>query len=158
MTAHGWAPPGQGTLLVSDSEREQVASLLRQHWLAGRLSLEELDARLGAALSARNDGELFATLQGLPVSWGPPARPLPPPQSDGAAVTSLVLGVMGLTLLFISFGLLSIVTLPLSATAWGLGRSARQRGQGRAQAGEVLGIIGTILSALLLAGCAAVVL
>ena len=51
----------------------------------------------------------------------------------------------------------------MSATAWGLGRSARRSSQGgepwrsSAQAGEVLGIIGTVLSSVLLAGCAVVI-
>jgi hypothetical protein len=76
-----------------------------------------------------------------------------------------VLGVVGLTLLLISFGLLSFLTLPVSATGWALGRSARRdadrRGlprPGPAQPGEVLSIVGTVLSAVVVAGCAAVVL
>ena len=80
-------------------------------------------------------------------------------------MASLVLGIVGLSLLFISFGLLSFLTLPLSATGWGLGRSARRDADARgvprpgpAQAGEVLGMVGTVLSAVALAGCAAVVL
>jgi hypothetical protein len=74
-------------------------------------------------------------------------------------VVSLVLGILSICLLCLSFGLLFVLTLPLSVTAWALGRGARRSGapgnRGTARAGEVLGIVGTALSALLLAGCAA---
>ena len=147
-------------MLVSDVERERVAVLLREHWLAGRLGLPEFEARTAAALAARaalDDRELFSTLQGLPMWSGQPA-PAPAVQSDGGAVAALVLGLVGLILFVVSFGLLALVTVPISATAWGLGRSARRRGSGsRARAGEVLGIIGTVLGVVVLAGCAALV-
>jgi hypothetical protein len=139
-----------------------VAALLREHWLAGRLSTEELEARMGAALAARDDHQLFTALAGLPMGGGAPA-PAAGPQRDGSATASLVLGIISLAALFVSFGLLTILTLPMSATAWGLGRSARRSSQGgeswrsSAQAGEVLGIVGTVLSSVLLAGCAAVI-
>ncbi len=74
-----------------------------------------------------------------------------------------MLGVIGLATLLLSFGFYSILALPLSATAWGLGRSARRSSHGgeswrsSAQAGEVLGIVGTALSFIFLAGCAAVI-
>ena len=52
--------------------------------------------------------------------------------------------------------------LPLSATAWGLGRSARRRpgsrARGPATAGMVLGLLGTVLGVLFLAGWAAIFL
>jgi hypothetical protein len=61
----------------------------------------------------------------------------------------------------VSFGLFFMLTLPLAVTAWALGREARRsdhpRSQGMARTGEVLGIAGTALSALMLAGCAALI-
>jgi hypothetical protein len=138
-----------------------VAGLLRGHWLAGRISDEELDGRLGAALAARDDRQLFTAVNGLPFSSSAPAPALA--QSNGSATASLVLGIVGLCVLLLSFGFFSVLTLPISATAWGLGRSARRSATGSeswrssARAGEVMGIVGTSLSFLLMAGCAAVI-
>jgi hypothetical protein len=162
----GWAPPAQAAYLVADVDRERVASLLREHWVAGRLSVEEFEQRLSGAMTARDQAELSGTLAGLPApAFPPPAgRPAPAQAQSPNAIASLVLGVVGLFLLLMSFGLLSFVTLPLSAVGWGLGRSARRdadrRGvprPGPAVPGEVLCIIGTVLSAVVVAGCAAIV-
>ena len=52
---------------ASDAERERVAASLREHCAAGRLTLEELSARLDEAYRARTGGELEAALRELPV-------------------------------------------------------------------------------------------
>jgi hypothetical protein len=143
-------------LLASDKEREYTVGLLRRHWLAGRLTAEEFEQRVSEAVRARFVADLWHALRFLPVDAPPgPSRPA----GGGLAVASLVVGLFALLLLTVSFGLLFAVTLPLAVTAWALGREAR-RSHGRggvARAGEVLGIVGTALSALLLAGCAALV-
>jgi hypothetical protein len=51
---------------VSDAEREQAVLALREHLLAGRLTLEEFTDRVGAALGARVHGELARAHAGLP--------------------------------------------------------------------------------------------
>jgi len=51
---------------VSDADREQVAERLREHYAAGRLSSDELDERLSAALSAKTFGDLRAVMADLP--------------------------------------------------------------------------------------------
>jgi hypothetical protein len=51
---------------VSDSDREQVAERLREHFAAGRLTSEELDERVDAALNAKTVGELRAVMADLP--------------------------------------------------------------------------------------------
>jgi hypothetical protein len=61
--AHG-RPAGGGT--ASDSDREEVVTELRQHGAAGRLEVEELEQRVGAAYSARTNGELVRLLEDLP--------------------------------------------------------------------------------------------
>jgi len=143
-----------------------VAAQLREHWVVGRLTLEDLEERLAGVLAATDQAQLSATLAGLPApALASLPQPAPASPSSASAVASLVLGVVGLSLLFVSFGLLSFLTLPISATGWGLGRSARRdadkRGLPRpsqAQPGEVLGILGTVLSCVVLAGCAAIAL
>ncbi|NUR61554.1 MAG: DUF1707 domain-containing protein [Catenulispora sp.] len=52
---------------VSPEEREAAAERIRVAAGEGRLSLEELEARLEAALSARTYGELDALVDDLPV-------------------------------------------------------------------------------------------
>jgi hypothetical protein len=55
--------------LVSGGERESAAAQLRRHYLAGRLSLEELDGRLQVAVVARTRGDLQRALRELPPRW-----------------------------------------------------------------------------------------
>ena len=78
-------------------------------------------------------------------------------------MVALVLGVVGGSLLLASFGLLFVVSLPLSAAAWVVGHRAR-RGvprsashYGMAVAGQTLGAVGTVVGCLALAGCVAIV-
>src|SRR5258708_38454923 len=81
---------------VSDSDRERAAGQLRDHYAEGRLTREELDERVTAALNARTAGDLRRVMADLPE---PPsvlqqARSMPP-----AAVPRPVLGRRGPLLL-----------------------------------------------------------
>jgi hypothetical protein len=58
------APAGR----VGDAERDHVVALLQEHCADGRLALDELSERVGAALAARTRGELERTLADLPSS------------------------------------------------------------------------------------------
>jgi hypothetical protein len=51
---------------VGDAEREQAVVLLREHLLAGRLTLEEFTARVEAALGARVGADLARVQADLP--------------------------------------------------------------------------------------------
>ncbi len=51
---------------VSDADRERVTARLREHFAEGRLSQEELDERLSAALSAKTAGDLRRVMADLP--------------------------------------------------------------------------------------------
>jgi hypothetical protein len=53
-------------LRVSDRERDEAVTLLRDHAADGRLSPEELDERVERALSARTGSELDALVADLP--------------------------------------------------------------------------------------------
>ena len=53
-------------LRVSDQQREQAADALRDHFAAGRLTEDELNERLDAALEAKTEPELDALLADLP--------------------------------------------------------------------------------------------
>jgi hypothetical protein len=53
-------------LRVSDQQREQAAEAIRDHFAAGRLSDDELNERVQAALRAQTEPELRALLADLP--------------------------------------------------------------------------------------------
>jgi D-serine deaminase-like pyridoxal phosphate-dependent protein len=64
----------RSALRASDRDREQVADQLRDAATEGRLSPDELEDRLGVALSARTYGQLHSAMSDLPAvrSGGPP--------------------------------------------------------------------------------------
>jgi Domain of unknown function (DUF1707) len=72
---------------VSDADRERVADRLREHFAEGRLSTDELDERIAAALSAKTVAELRRVTADLPDPEPAPGqgrsqgqgRPYPPP-------------------------------------------------------------------------------
>jgi hypothetical protein len=70
---------------ASDADRERVTARLREHFAEGRLTQEELDERISAALSAKTYGELNGVMADLPepgivpqpAGWPPMAAPRP---------------------------------------------------------------------------------
>jgi Domain of unknown function (DUF1707) len=72
---------GQAGLRASHADRDRVVELLRVAAGDGRLSAEELDGRLEAALTARTYGELAALITDLPaVPDTAPGPPVPEPK------------------------------------------------------------------------------
>lgn len=61
---------------ISDADRERVTAQLRDHFAEGRLTSEELDERVTAALSAKTYGDLRLIMADLPD-----AAPVPPVDS-----------------------------------------------------------------------------
>jgi hypothetical protein len=86
-----------------------------------------------------------------PIVFQRPAQP-----SNGAATTSLILGVLGLVLVLFTAGAGFLFSLPASIAAWIAGAQGRKRvakgqtteGDGLAHAGVVLGIIGVVLGVI----------
>jgi hypothetical protein len=56
------------SLRVADADRERLAEELREHMLAGRLTSEEFEERLGLAYSATTRADLDAIKVDLPMS------------------------------------------------------------------------------------------
>ncbi len=56
--------------LAGDGDRERTAASLQEHFLHGRLTVEELAERTGMALRARSRDELRLVLDGLPQFRG----------------------------------------------------------------------------------------
>jgi hypothetical protein len=62
-------------LRVGDAERDATASRLRESYAQGRLTLDEFNERLSAALSATTERDLSRLTQDLPHSASPSASP-----------------------------------------------------------------------------------
>jgi hypothetical protein len=62
----GAAPLGALEVRVSTRDRDRAAADLVRHWHQGRLTVEELDQRVGRALAARTRGELELLRADLP--------------------------------------------------------------------------------------------
>ncbi len=64
----GPAAAGGGRLRAGHAERERVIETLKNAFVHGRLTKDELDARAGQALTARTRAELAALTADVPVS------------------------------------------------------------------------------------------
>src|ERR1700739_3691789 len=69
-------------LRVADADREQAVEELREHALAGRLTAEELEERIGGAYRALTRADLDQLKVDLPVSSTTVARALGKPQTQ----------------------------------------------------------------------------
>ena len=168
MTTVALIPTSADAVRASDADRDKALDLLRAHWLAGRLTLDEYEDRCGEAAGGRFLADLEGALRELPyplpehVPVAPaPAAPPPPapgPDLEAGAVLALLLGIVSLAGVVLSFGFLFLLTLPASTWAWSLGRRSRRgtRGAVRRIAGtaEALGILATVIACLPLAACA----
>jgi hypothetical protein len=64
--AAGWVYDAE--MFAGDRDRERAAVTLREHYVRGRLTLDEFSSRIGTVLTARSKEELGHALWGLPVS------------------------------------------------------------------------------------------
>lgn len=164
----GFAPPAIASepppTRASDPDRERTIELLREHWLAGRLTLPEFEHRSQAATQATYVAELWQAVRELPVAMPAAASPAAKPAPNDGSVAALVLGIVGMSLLVLSIGFACFLSLPLSAAAWRTGRGARRRADATgaprdaASGGEVLGAIGTGIGGLALVGWGAILI
>ena len=67
------------SIRVSDADRDRVSDQLRDHFAAGRITSDELDERLSAALSAKTFGDLRRIMADLPGPVPALPRAVPPP-------------------------------------------------------------------------------
>jgi len=83
---------GPGSMRTSHADRDQVIGALKAAFVHGRLAKDELDVRVGQALTARTHAELAVLTDNIPAT---PARATaePPPLllgvRSGACVTTL---------------------------------------------------------------------
>jgi hypothetical protein len=69
--AQGGAGPAGRRSLLGDADRERFVAILREHYAAGRLDLEELRRRVGIVLGAAYADEAAAVLADLPPTGAP---------------------------------------------------------------------------------------
>ena len=62
---------------IGDAERDAAVQQLGEHFAAGRLNTQELDDRIGRALTARTAGDLTALFEDLPADPNVPVEFLP---------------------------------------------------------------------------------
>jgi Domain of unknown function (DUF1707) len=96
-------------LRVSQAERDEVAAALAGHYADGRLTVEEYEERVGAALGARTGRDLEPLLADLPAAdpprspartrRGPEPRSMRPPE-----IPVRLLAVTGVVVLAIATG------------------------------------------------------
>jgi hypothetical protein len=90
-----------------------------------------------------------------PVPVAPPSRPpeAAPAATNGLALTALILGILGIALVLVTFGLGFFLAIPCSVAACLCAARARARidvgaahgGRGQATAGYVLGVAGVVI-------------
>jgi hypothetical protein len=68
---------------ASDADREAVTARLRDHYAEGRLTQDELDERVSAALGAKTFGDLRTLTTDLPGPVPLPPRAAVRPSGDG---------------------------------------------------------------------------
>ena len=68
---------------VSDADRDRVTARLREHFAEGRLTQDELDERISAALNAKTFGDLRPVMADLPEPAPAPLRAARSPQWGG---------------------------------------------------------------------------
>jgi hypothetical protein len=66
MSGPGGGPPTGSRGLLGEADRERLVELLREHYAAGRLELDDLRRRVGVVLGAAYADEAAAALAGLP--------------------------------------------------------------------------------------------
>jgi hypothetical protein len=83
---HAGVRPGLGgskyVLRIGDAERDAAADLLGEHFVAGRLTLDELNERLESVLRAKTQEDIAAVMDDLPTPRRPPPTPRRPAPAD----------------------------------------------------------------------------
>ena len=82
-------PPDASQMRAADTDRDQVADLLRTAAAEGRITFDELDQRVSQAYAAKTFADLQAITRDLPgpgiTPPAPAARPAAPPATTAAA-------------------------------------------------------------------------
>ena len=137
-------------MLASTADRDRSVRVVKESFVEGRLTAEELDQRLGKVLVSRYFEELMALTADLPAGAMPTVYPMPvyqpPVSTNSLARASLVLGVAE----FFTMGLTAIPAIICGHMAKREMRQTGQRGDGLATSGLVLGYMAVIFWGILI--------
>jgi hypothetical protein len=137
---------GRGRIRASDADRDCVVELLNVAYGEGRLSKDEYDGRLEAALSARTYADLDEIVADLPAAHA--AQVTPVAKTNGLAMASLACGIAQ----FVFGPLATIPAIVFGHMALHQIKRSGEHGAGLALAGLVLGWAAVILGILLIVG------
>ena len=135
-------------MLASTADRDRSVRVVKESFVEGRLTAEELDQRLGKVLVSRYFEELMALTADLPV--GPfgrlPAHPVTPafPRLNRLAVAALVCAGAGP----VSLGITAIPAVALGEMARRRIRRTGEQGFAAATAAVVLGCLMMLIAAI----------
>lgn len=91
----GWTDLGRAgyDLRIGDAERDATIAALREHFAAGRLTLEELTERIDGALAAKTQAQIDALTADLPRLRSWPAKRVEPdePSDTGRLIVLMLL-------------------------------------------------------------------
>jgi len=100
--------------MMDDRIREQVTARLREHFAEGRLTSEELDDRITAALSAKTYGDVRRIMADLPEAAPVPPLDRPEPPWAGRPGALVWRGPRVLPLMFV----ILIAALVIPGAGW----------------------------------------
>lgn len=143
---------GQGKMRAADADRDRVAGILGTAYSEGRLTKDEYDARLEAAMAARTYADLDQVLTDLVAQ---PPMPVPAgtvtvpsvAKTNGYAIASLACGLGQ----FVAGPLATIPAIVFGHMARNQIRRTGEQGAGLALAGLILGWGAVILAVILIA-------
>jgi Domain of unknown function (DUF1707) len=107
----GWHVPGRTRydydLRIGDAERDVAMAQLREHFVAGRLTFDELTDRVDAALTAKTQRHLDRLLSDLPrpprVTRAEAAVPVPAPDAGRFLVLAMLLFALATWILIMAW-------------------------------------------------------
>jgi hypothetical protein len=107
----GWRVPGHSRydydLRIGDAERDAAMAQLREHFVAGRLTFDELTERIDLALTAKTQGHIDRLMADLPRPPRPsrvePAQPAPDQDAGRFLVFALLLFALATWILMMAW-------------------------------------------------------
>ena len=107
----GWRVPGASRydydLRIGDAERDATMAQLREHFVAGRLTFDELTERIDLALAAKTQGQIDGLMADLPhpprAARGEPPQPVPDQDAGRFLVFALLLFALATWILIMAW-------------------------------------------------------
>ncbi len=107
----GWHVPDRTRydydLRIGDAERDGAMTQLREHFVAGRLTFDELTERIDAALIAKTQRQIDRLVADLPrppkVTRAEPAAPVPAPDAGRFLVFAMLLFALATWILIMAW-------------------------------------------------------